>query len=446
MSKPNEQPIAEVISIGDEMTSGARLDTNGQWLSQRLGELGIQVAYHTTVGDTISNNLDVFRTAIQRAEIVIATGGLGPTRDDLTREVLSELANEPLELRQDALDHIMNLFSKRNRQMPARNQVQAMFPRGSLQIHNPEGSAPGIDISLQRGDNASSRVFALPGVPAEMKRMFDETVAHRIMDQHQQGTVIRNHVMKFFGTGESDMEQRLGEMIARDRQPRVGITVSKATISLRIIATSKTAKDCEEQIASTRSEIMERASEYFFGEGETFEQQHAIVQSLDKKHQTLTIIELGKSALLGDWFAGIDDAPCYLGSISLTDLRQLESMLFRPGKMNNPDQQPSKFVSTQSQVDTQDMTVENLATDETTDIILSKAKKFFGADWLLLVNAYPSLRQSRPGPLPAQDVTFTVVTPGDEIVSEHQSMGGHPDVIHPRIAKGAMQFLRKQIG
>ena len=99
----SNQRIAEVISIGDEMTSGARLDTNGQWLSRRLGELGIQVAFHTTVGDTLSHNVDVFRSATQRADIIIATGGLGPTRDDLTREALSTLAGQPLELRQDEI-------------------------------------------------------------------------------------------------------------------------------------------------------------------------------------------------------------------------------------------------------------------------------------------------------------------------------------------------------
>ena len=94
---------AEVISIGDEMTSGARLDTNGQWLSRRLGELGINVEYHTTVGDSLSNNVDVFRTAANRVNIVITTGGLGPTRDDLTREVLGMLSSQPLELRPEIL-------------------------------------------------------------------------------------------------------------------------------------------------------------------------------------------------------------------------------------------------------------------------------------------------------------------------------------------------------
>ncbi len=430
MTNPNDQLIAEVISIGDEMTSGARLDTNGQWLSRRLGELGIQVAFHTTVGDTLSHNVDVFRIASQRADIVVATGGLGPTRDDLTREVLAELAGVPLELRQDALDHILELFSKRNRVMPLRNQVQAMFPIGSTQIHNPEGSAPGIDIVLKRENQTTSRVFALPGVPAEMKRMFDETVAHRIVEQGNGGTVIEHHVMKFFGTGESDMEQRLGEMIARGREPRIGITVSKATISLRITATANTTAACKQQIEQARKEILGCVAEFHFGDGEDFEQQHAIIELLTRRDQSLMIIELGKAAPLGDWFAAIDHADCYHGGISLADMQQLASLV------------DGKWLTT---VDSTDREKQDRVCDDAMRALLNRVRDGFPSDWILIVDPYPSLTQDRPGPLPAQDVTFWITTPDGKILQEQQSMGGHPDVIQPRIAKAAMQFLRKQL-
>ena len=265
MTQETRQLTAEVISIGDEMTSGARLDTNAQWLSRRLGELGIQVTFHSTVGDTLEHNVDVFRTAAGRADIIVSTGGLGPTRDDLTREALAAMANVPLEMDHSAMEHIEQMFARRKRDMPDRNRVQAMFPQGSLQIFNPQGTAPGIDFSLPEQNCHQARIFALPGVPAEMKRMFDETVAPRILESKGNQTEIKQHVMKFFGTGESDMETRLGPMIARDRQPRVGITVSTATISLRITATGTDAQDCQNQIDQTRTEIMERVSEFYFG-------------------------------------------------------------------------------------------------------------------------------------------------------------------------------------
>lgn len=121
--------IAEIVSIGDELTSGQRLDTNSQYLSQRLVELGIQVRFHTTVGDELEDNVAAFQVAASRADIVIATGGLGPTADDLTREALAAAFGLPLELRPEALAHIEEIFATRKRPMPERNRVQAMFPR-----------------------------------------------------------------------------------------------------------------------------------------------------------------------------------------------------------------------------------------------------------------------------------------------------------------------------
>ncbi len=437
MSNPTKQLIAEVISIGDEMTSGARLDTNGQWLSRRLGEMGIHVAFHSTVGDTLSHNVDVFRIASERADLVIATGGLGPTRDDLTREALAELSQRPLELRQDALDHILELFTKRHREMPNRNRVQAMFPVGSEQIFNPEGSAPGIDIVIDRTDQSPSRIFALPGVPAEMKRMFDDTVAPRILEQGQSGTIIEHLVMKFFGTGESDMEQRLGEMIARDREPRVGITVSKATISLRITATATSKAECDHQIAETRREILDRVSEFYFGDGELYEQQHAIVESLSASGQSLMIIELGKSAPLGDWFAAIDQADRYLGGISVFDRAQLTRFV------SCRNQNPTTTFSENQQ--NRESSLDPIDSDGSFNELLQRFQQLYATDWLLVVDSYPTLTQTSPGPLPAQEVRFYVLDPSGKIHLDQQSMGGHPDVIQPRVAKAAMRFLRQQL-
>src|ERR1700753_479597 len=117
---------AEVISIGDELTSGQRLDTNSQWLSIRLGELGVSVMYHTTVADNLDANVQIFRAAAQRADIIVATGGLGPTADDLTRDAIAAAAGVGLELDAAALDYIEKLFARRHRPMPERNRVQAM--------------------------------------------------------------------------------------------------------------------------------------------------------------------------------------------------------------------------------------------------------------------------------------------------------------------------------
>ena len=131
---------AEVVSIGDELTSGQRLDTNSQWLSERLGELGIRVLYHSTVGDDLEANVRVFREAFDRADFIVCTGGLGPTADDLTRQALAEATGRELVQDDAALAHIRALFARRQRPMPDRNVCQALFPAGSSVIPNPHGT------------------------------------------------------------------------------------------------------------------------------------------------------------------------------------------------------------------------------------------------------------------------------------------------------------------
>src|SRR6202795_3264627 len=135
---------AEVISIGSELTTGHNLDTNSQWLSLRLAEIGIPVGWHTTVADDLQDNVDAFRIATERAHLVLATGGLGPTLDDLTREVVAKVAGVELVFHEPSFEHIKSLFARRNRVMPERNRVQAYFPAGAEVVLNPYGTAPGF--------------------------------------------------------------------------------------------------------------------------------------------------------------------------------------------------------------------------------------------------------------------------------------------------------------
>lgn len=389
---------AEVISIGDEMTSGARLDTNSPWLSQRLGELGIPVRFQSMVGDALQDNVDVFRIAAARADVVIATGGLGPTADDLTRDALSIVSGRPLVLQPAALAHIESLFRGRGREMPPRNQVQAMFPEGSLEIFNPQGTAPGIDLTVTRPDGGTARIFALPGVPAEMKGMFQQTVTPRLVEQlGGQRRVIRQAVVKCFGLGESDMEAKLGDMIARDHIPRVGITVSAATISLRITAEGAEESECWRMIDATRQEIVRCAGEYVFGEGEDCELQDTLGQILAARDQRLATLEAGHGATLAGWLAGIRPSRVFAGGQVVAEVRSDEAEV-------------------RSRLQTLD------------------------ADWLLVVSGYPDLWTQADN---LADVTISLCGrhPG-EFWQSRQQLGGHPSILHPRIGKAGLAFAR----
>lgn len=293
---------AEIIAIGDELTSGQRLDTNSQWLSDQLGQIGVPVAFHTTVGDDLETNIVAFRNAIDRADIVVATGGLGPTADDLTREALAAAAGVDLVQDDAALAHIRELFASRRRSMPERNVVQAQFPRGTRVVPNPHGTAPGIDLSVPRECCVPCRVFALPGVPAEMVEMWRATVAPAISATLGARRVIRHRRIKVFGAGESDIEAMLPEMIRRKREPLVGITVSGATITLRITASGPNAAACEQAMAPTIAEIREVLGPLVFGE-EDDELQHAVGRLLDEKSQSVAVAEWATDGLVSHWLA-----------------------------------------------------------------------------------------------------------------------------------------------
>jgi len=284
-------PVAEVIAIGDELVSGQRLDTNSGWLSAELAVLGIPVVFHTTAADTLAAGREAFAAATARADIVVATGGLGPTADDLTRDVLAAVAGVPLERSAEAVMVIESRFARRGMPMPQSNLRQAEFPRGSRQIPNPHGTAPGIDLELA-GGGRSSRVFALPGVPAEMRQMWRESVVPALLALRPQGGTIRQRRLKCFGAGESAIEALLPDLIRRGREPAVGITAHEATITLRIAAAGVDEAACDTSIAATEAVIRECLGDLVYGV-EDDEIEDATLERLAARGLTLASAEVG---------------------------------------------------------------------------------------------------------------------------------------------------------
>ena len=304
---------AEIIAVGSELTSGASLDTNSRWLSIELAALGLPVHFHTTVADSLAEMVQVLRAAVERSAVVIVTGGLGPTLDDITRQAFAELVQRELVLDEASLEHLHAFFARRNRTMPARNEIQARFPAGSEPIPNPAGTAPGIwlNVSRTQGDSACT-LIALPGVPSEMRRMFRESLVPRLPRGPR---LIRRARVNCFGCGESDAEQRLGELTARGREPEVGITVHEATITLRITAHAETETECERQIAQAKEEINQRLTGFVFGEDDE-QLQDALIAELQRRSLTLATVEAGSRGLLAHWLADASGSgACYSGGV-----------------------------------------------------------------------------------------------------------------------------------
>jgi competence/damage-inducible protein CinA-like protein len=410
---------AEIIAIGDELTSGQRLDTNSQWLSERLTVLGVDVMYHTTVGDELEANVAVFRAAIDRADVVLSTGGLGPTADDLTREAIAAATGVDL-VRDDAsLAHIRSLFTRRGYSaVPERNAVQAMFPQGSLPIVNPHGTAPGIALTIPRECCAPCRLFALPGVPAELFAMWRETVAPAILAAQSTRRVTTHRRIKCFGVGESKLEAMLPDMIRRGREPRVGITVSDATITLRITASGPDEAACKKLIGPTEAQIRDLLGVLVFGE-EDEELQHAVVRLLRERGETVAVAECATDGLLDHWLADADaETSTLLGGVVLHEAVSLAALL------GIEDVDP--------------------ASPAAAEAMARAIREKTGADYGLAIAALPQNVRYRADE-ELEGTLEMALAIGENIRMKGVPLSGHPAIVRSRAAKQALNLLRLAI-
>ncbi|MCH8243130.1 MAG: competence/damage-inducible protein A [Planctomycetes bacterium] len=254
---------AALVSIGQELVSGQCVDTNAAWLSERLTTCGIRVVRHVTVGDDRNDIRSAIEGCMASCDLVLATGGLGPTADDITRYALSDAIGQPLEEDADALARLRAMFERWERPFHDANKVQALIPRGCRVIPNSRGTAPGIAF-----EDGVTRLFVLPGVPAEMKAMFEEEVAGLLKTEvGSSRTVVRR--LLCFGISEARLGSLLADLMIRDRNPLVGTTASEAVISVRVEATGDSRESAKDMLEQDVADIRRRLGRAVFGEGET---------------------------------------------------------------------------------------------------------------------------------------------------------------------------------
>jgi nicotinamide-nucleotide amidase len=443
MTDNRQPPKAEIIAIGTELTSGQKLDTNSQWLSLELAELGIEVHWHTTVADDMAENVQALRIAADRADLVLITGGLGPTLDDLTRDALAQLAGVELVLHEPSLEFIERFFKQRGREMPERNRVQALFPVGAEPLVNPIGTAPGIWLEvpvggrgwtdrsegspgargaspshpdpppLKKGEgDRTCRIAAMPGVPAEMHRMFHEQVRPRLAGG---GKVIRRALLNCFGLGESHTEQILGELTARGRDPEIGITAHEATITLRIIATGDSETECQAKIAAASAEIRKRLGHYVFSEGQG-SLEGAVLQLLADRNATLATVEAGTGGLLATALARSQPAQRYLGGIIASASGARQSLL---------EANEDPFAA------------------ETAQRMAVRCREHFSSTYAIAVGWFPPVDTSTIA-ADAPHAYVALATP-EGVSVEQINLWGSPAILHSRVAKAAINLLRLKL-
>ncbi|MCE7948991.1 MAG: CinA family nicotinamide mononucleotide deamidase-related protein [Chloroflexi bacterium CFX4] len=267
------QPVhAEIVSIGEELLSSESetLDTNSVYITQQLGSIGVRVLYKSTVGDDEARITDVLRIALRRAQIVITTGGLGPTVDDMTRQAVAAATERTLIFEQALLDEIAEKFARFNARMSANNRIQALLPEGAVVINNPAGTAPGFYV-----DYDGALILSLPGVPREMKAMMTQTVIPLLRERLGAPRVIKTRILRTAGIGESHIDEQIGHL-ERLSNPTVGLNAHAGQTDIRVTARTDTEAEAQALIAAVEAEVRAKLGDHIFGvDKETLEQAFA---------------------------------------------------------------------------------------------------------------------------------------------------------------------------
>lgn len=276
---------AELVSVGSELTSGHVVNTNVCYLSQRLAECGIQTVFHTTVADDAERMAEALRTACPRADVVIVTGGLGPTRDDFTRDVIAQVAGKALIRHQPSVEDIAEKFRRFGATLTENNLQQAYLPTGADVIPNRRGTAPGFALRM-----GGALVLALPGVPREMRLMFEEWVEPCLRRLGYCRGVHVTRQLHCYGTGESAIDNRIRHLMAPDHNPVVALLAQEGTITVKLTATAETPAGAGQLLDETEREVRELLGELVFGrDGEGLED--AVARLLLKQGKTLAMAE-----------------------------------------------------------------------------------------------------------------------------------------------------------
>lgn len=299
----------EIISTGTELLLGEIIDTNAKFLANRLNELGFDVFYQTTIGDNYARMQQVLQEASKRADIIITSGGLGPTQGDITKEVTAEFLKRKLIIDKDIEKKLREFFISRNVKMPENNCKQALVPENSIVLNNDKGTAPGIWVE----DN--DKIFInLPGPPKELQNMFEKQVVPLLIEKFGMQGIIYSRTLKCFGIGESTIAEKLYDLIKNQSNPSIALYARDGEILIRLTAKAETKEQADKLIDKLATEFFERIPEIYGENADTLSSNLGIL--LRKKNLTISLAESCTSGLTSSLLTDTSGSSSYfLGSV-----------------------------------------------------------------------------------------------------------------------------------
>ena len=314
----------EIIAVGTELLMGQTLNTNARNVANELFALGVGVYYHTVVGDNTERLKEVFKNSLERVDLIILSGGLGPTDDDITRDVVAEVLELPLQRNEFWVGKMEEFFQRFKRPMTKINLRQAMIPRGGELLPNDRGTAPGI--YLEEGEKI---IVLLPGPPKELLPMFKEQVVPRLQEKlkGQEGLgVLKSRVLRVIGLGESAMVEKIQPILDRQDNPTIAPLAKGAEVHLRLTAWGRSEEEVEALLQEKLEEIRKVLGDYIYGEGEeTLEM--SLANLLREKGKTVGAAESCSGGLLSSRFTDVPGSSAYFWGGAVTYSNEAKSNL-----------------------------------------------------------------------------------------------------------------------
>ncbi len=406
---------AEIVAIGSELLLGQLVDTNTSYIAKRFAENGIELIQTSTVGDDLQRMKEVIREAINRSQIVITTGGIGPTEDDLTREAIAEVFQRPLTFQPHLMEQIENLFKRRGFRMAENNRKQAYIPEGSIPIENPKGTAPGFILETSKG-----AVISIPGVPVEMEYLIENKVIPYLRNRFEiKRQVIQYKVLRACGLGESAIGLQIKDLMRESQNPSVGTLASIGDIRIRITAKAEHPEEASSLIQKMEKEIRNRLGTLIYGmDNETLHGN--IVKELERLTLTLSVTETLTGGIISQKLASTNSNSFIQGIVLPSETSQRQFLNLPSEEFNSLKEDSKRFA----------------------DSLAQKARNEFKTDLGLAMFGKIMEKQREEEYRIETDYSLSTST---GIENQEYSLGGELWMVRERAAIIALDMLRKYL-